>query len=297
MDILVTGGSGLVGWNLVSRLSGSNGVIFTYYSSDRSTNEGQDASSARLDIRNRDRIFDLVADYEPDCIIHTAALTDVDECERNRKLANEININGTENIILAAEQVRATLVFFSTSFVFDGGGERFAEGAKRSPANHYGWTKSVGEDMVSDASVGSIICRIDQPYCWQRDWQKEPFVSWVLSRCKTGNQFSVFTDWYNTPIYVPDCSKGVEKLLKNDASGIFHLCGPDYISRYDWARLISDLFGFDPSLVRPGHSTDANLPAKRPNNDLVTGKLEQFGISPRSLRDSLELMRDSCRKN
>jgi len=269
MRLLITGGSGLVGWDLVKRArAAGHEVAYTYHETDRERDTESGATALALDVRDPDRVDAVVQRWEPDAVVHAAAMTDVDECECYPDRARAVNVDGTKHVVAAAEGVGAHLLFFSTGFVFDGDGETFTEADPRSAVNYYGQTKIDAEDAIVDSPVDATVCRIDQPYCWPTPWQTKPFVSWVLNRCENGTSFPVFTDWYNTPVYVPDCNETVLELLETRTTGVYHVCGPDYVDRYTWARSIAEEFGYNTALVERSQSVEANLSARRPNNHL-----------------------------
>jgi dTDP-4-dehydrorhamnose reductase len=289
MDLLVTGASGLVGWDLVHRaIDRGHNVTGTYHTNPVTSEQ---AEIVALDIRNRDRVNDVIKDTEPDAVVHAAAMTDVDSCERHPDRATAINVTGTKNVVRACETVGARIGFFSTGFVFDGNGAVFQEDDDRTAVNHYGQTKILAEDAVAASEAPSTTCRIDQPYRWSTDWQQPSFVEWVLTKCEDSESFPVFTDWYNTPVYVPDCNDAVLQLLESGSIGTYHVAGSDYLSRYEWAQDIADLFGYDPASIKQGHSSEADLSADRPNNHLCNAKVRNsVDVRFRSVETALAVM-------
>jgi len=294
MRTLVTGGSGFVGWQLVQSLAeDGHAVGFTYHSTEP-TVSGLKTARFPVDIRNPDRVNAVVAEFNPDIVIHAAALTDADECERNPKRAQALNVAGTRHVVEACECVGASVAFLSSSFVFDGGDGPYVESDETNPINIYGETKVAAERIVKDAAGNSLICRIDQPYYWLTPWQEHTFVEWVLDQCNRGDPFDVFEDWYNTPVYVPDAVNVLQTLLSKDAAGVYHVVGDEYVNRYEWARTAAAVFGYDPCLVRPGDSDDAELPARRPNANLSNRKVRndtRYGFH--SIEEGLAVMRDA----
>ncbi|WP_181687166.1 SDR family oxidoreductase [Halorhabdus salina] len=290
MRILVTGGSGLVGWDLVKRASEKGHKVFsTYYSSDPDTNIGE--RLYKLDVRDQATVRQVVSSVQPDVVVHSAAMTDVDACERNKEKAAEVNVNGTKNVVRACEDTESHLLFFSTGFVFDGDQEIYDEPDSRNSVNVYGETKITAENLVFDSDIRHTVCRIDQPFCWSKPWQSKTFVEWTLDRLRRGEPFPVFEDWHNTPVYVPDCNEMVLDLLEDAKTGTWHVVGQEFLSRHEWARIIATSFGYDPDMVQRGHSDKASLPASRPSNHLTNGKLERAtGQTMRSIHDALETM-------
>ncbi|AFO59137.1 MULTISPECIES: SDR family oxidoreductase [unclassified Natrinema] len=292
MHVLVTGGSGLIGWDLIRRLlSDGHEVTYTYHTNVPLSRINVNAKPFRVDIRDEQRVTEVISRSDPEVVVHAAAMTDVDECERTPAKAEEVNVKGTRNVVKACEEIGATVVFFSTSFVFDSDGDRVTEDSQRRAVNYYGRTKIKAEDLVSNAPFDSIICRIDQPYCWSEMWQTPTFVTWVLDRCVDGTPFPVFSDWHNTPVYVPDCNDALIALLEAGKTGVFHLSGPDYVSRDEWAKEIAWMFGYDPGLIETSSSSDADLPAARPSVNLQNKAICQtLDVSLRGVFSGLKRM-------
>ncbi len=262
MKILVTGGTGVVGWTLLSRRPSSTELDYTYYQNDVSHPA---ASGYQLDVRSESSVEELVSDLDPDAVVHSAAMTDVDDCERNPAKAYEINVKGTQNIVDAAAQTGSHLIFLSTSFVFDGTKQPHRRDSPRNPVNVYGQTKTDAERLVETSEIPSIIVRTDQPYGWTEPWQKATMVQWILQQLSESDTVPVFKDWYNTPTFVHDLADAVLELALSKKEGIYHAVGPDYICRYEWACEIAAAFGYSESRITAASSEDISLPASRPN--------------------------------
>lgn len=262
MRILVTGGTGVVGWTLLSQQPPTAELAYTYYQSNVTHPA---ASRHQLDIRSNSSVEDLVTELEPNVIIHSAAMTDVDGCERNPAKANEINVNGTKNVIDAAARVGSHLVFLSTSFVFDGTRRPHEREDLRNPVNVYGQTKADAERLVETSDIQNAIVRTDQPYGWTEPWQKATMVEWILEQLAQSDTVPVFKDWYNIPTFLPDLADAVLDIALSEKEGIYHAVGPNYISRYEWACEIATVFGYEQSKITPESSEDISLPASRPN--------------------------------
>ncbi|WP_435073284.1 SDR family oxidoreductase [Halorubrum sp. HHNYT27] len=265
MKILVTGGSGFVGWSILNRLATDYDVWYTYFQNDVTH---PIATGINLDIRNKKAVFECINNICPDVIIHSAAMTDVDACETNPKQAHTINVNGTKNILDVATDCDASVVFLSTAFVFDGKKSEYRPNDNRNPINKYGQTKYEAEKAVEDSDLRTTILRIDQPYGRVQPWQSETMIQWTLAQLSDNTHVEVFDDWHNNPTYIFDISKVIKLVVERTSTGTFHVVGPNYISRFSWAKLIADAFGYDSSRIVPSHSKSVNLPAKRPNVDL-----------------------------
>jgi len=238
MKILVIGGSGVIGYQLVNYFFKKQvNVDFTY-----KTNKLDFVKGNELDITNQNETLGLIQKSKPDVVIQTAALTNVDYCEKNHSIADSINVQGTSNIIKACKIINCKIIYISTSFVFDGSKEQYFEDDKSSPSTYYGITKHEGEKLTKESGLQYLILRTDQPYCWTKKWQHPISVLRVLNSLRSGKKLKEIKNWYNTPTYVPDFINVVSKLLSENSSGIYHLVGSDFISRYNWALIIAKIF-------------------------------------------------------
>jgi dTDP-4-dehydrorhamnose reductase len=288
MDILVTGGSGTVGWKILDRAEPQDSLWYTYKDSDV---DHPEATGRKLDIREKEDVTEVVSEIKPDAVVHSAAMTDVDGCETNPEKARAVNVEGTRNVVNAASSVGAHLVFISTSFVFDGTKHPHEEDDKKNPVNEYGRTKALAEEVVEQADIQSAIVRTDQPYGWTEPWQNETMVEWILDELDEDGDVEVFDDWYNVPTYLPDLAEAILEITKTGKEGIYHAVGPDYLNRYEWACKIADVFGHDASRIEPIPSETVDLPAERPNAYIRNGSvIEAIGYEFVSVRSGLERM-------
>lgn len=289
MRILVTGGSGLVGWEILTRAEDWADCWFTYHSSEV---QHSNARGRQLDIRNRGATERLIEEVDPDVIIHSAAMTDVDACELNPDTAREINITSMENVLAGATSTDSHLIFLSSSFVFDGSNHPHNLDDQRKPINVYGQTKASAERLIEDARVSSAIVRTDQPYGWSQPWQSPTMVEWTLDQLSKDGPVEIFKDWYNVPTYLPDLADSVLKIANKKKNGVFHVVGQDYVSRYDWALAIANTFEHAIDRIKPVLSSHSDIPAKRPNVYLEnSSSFASIKIQPTSLENGLERMR------
>lgn len=271
MNLVVTGGSGFVGWEFVERaVARGHGVTYTYHENPVTH---ETASAVEMDLRAPDEVRTAVADQNPDAVVHAAAMTDVDECERDPERARRINVEGTRRVAEAAEAAGAQVVLLSTSFVFDGTADAHHEDDEREPVNRYGETKAEAERVVERTATAPLVVRTDQPYGFARPWQGTTMVDWTLDRLDAGDPFGVFVDWYNDPIHVGDLVEAVLALLAGDHTGRYHAVGPDFLSRYEWALAIADAFDRPRGQIERARAADIGFPAARPNAHLSAERL------------------------
>ena len=287
MRILVTGGNGLLGKKIYDFLEkNDHNVFFTY-----NQNKIEKENYYYLDITGRDQVFKIIEKISPDVVIHTAALTNVDECERDKNKAYDINVNGTKNIVTASKKISAKVAFISTDFVFNGKKGMYKEDDSTDPINYYGVTKLEGENIVSDYLDDYIIARTSVLYGWN-DLRKN-FVTWVIDQLKIGNKIKVAKDMFNSPTLADNLAEILIKLLFRDETGIFHISGSERISRYDFASKIINHFNLQKDLIEPVSSDQLDLVAKRPKDaSLDVSKISKIK-NPLNIDDGLRIMKES----
>lgn len=291
MKILIIGGSGLIGTKLLQyyQKKKNNDVEFTFLK-----NNIPIANGHQLDITENDNTINLILKINPDVVIHTVALTNVDLCETDKALADSINVIGTQNVVEGCKNTKSKLAYISTSFVFDGKKQNYVENDPPSPITYYGITKLKGEELVRNSNLPNLILRTDQPYCWTEPWNHTNSVMRVLDNLRSGKIHNEITDWKNTPTYVPDFVKATSQLLDSNATGIFHVVSSDFINRYDWSLLTAEVFGLNKNLIKPITSESLNLPATRVNVNLSNQKLhKKTGITMMAVKEGLLHMRNN----
>ena len=143
--LLITGGSGFLGWNLARQAAKSYDVSFTY---GRHPVAIPHCREYHLDLHDHHQIEDVIKDIAPDAIIHTAALANADVCEKRRTVAYDVNVAATERIAQCAEDLNCRLVYISTDLVFDGQRGNYAEQDRPNPLNYYAQSKLLGEKEI-----------------------------------------------------------------------------------------------------------------------------------------------------
>lgn len=268
---MIIGGSGLIGSKIVDKFVQSKlNFDYTYLKNNLQYQNGH-----KLDITNNNSLINLLSKINPDIVIHTAALTNVDKCETNQPLAKLINIQGTKNIVEACKIIKSKIIFLSSSYIFDGEVKEYFEDDKPNPKSYYGLTKYESEQLIKNSGLDYLILRTDQPYCWNETWQKNNSVTRVINNLKNGNQIKEIIDWYNNPTYVPNFIEILENLISKNFSEIFHFVGPNFLSRYEWSLKVCEIFNLNSKLLVPIKSDQLNLPFKRNKIKLNTDKISR----------------------
>lgn len=284
MIVIVTGSAGFLGTKVMKILKDDFELIGT----DKNGRKG----SLRMDITDRDEVNSVMRKERPDVVLHIAAITDVDRCEVEKELAKKINVDGTKNIIKSCKDINAKIVYFSTDFVFDGKGGNYKEEDKPNPLSHYAETKLEAENLVRKSGLKYLIIRPEVLYGYNGDDSERSFSNWVYVSLKGKKEIRVVDDHFNTPTLVDDLAEAIKILIKKNKEGIYHVAGPERLSRYGMALKIADAFGFDKSLIRPIKTAELKQKAKRPrDSSLNTEKLKREGIMMHSFGDGLKIMK------
>lgn len=298
MRVLVTGSNGLLGQKL-TRLFEAHPDIYLIATGIRpSVVPIANGEFLVLDIRDALAVERVFSHSQPDVVIHTAAMTNVDQCELNREECWATNVTATEHIIRACEKSNAKLIYISTDFVFDGSHGPLDESEFPAPVNFYGESKLEAERLVHRCNVEWCIIRTVLVYGITRDMSRSNIVLWVKDSLEQGKTIQVVSDQQRTPTLAEDLAMGCYLALKKGAKGIFHICGKDTLTPFDIARRAAQYFNLDESLIKETNSSFFKQPAKRPQ---ITGLIiekarREIGYEPHSFDEGIKIL-DQQMKN
>jgi len=235
---------------------------------------------------------EAILGHKPEVIIHTAAMTDVDYCEEHHDEATANNVGATENVVNAANEIDAPVIFYSTDYVFDGKKkEAYVETDTPNPLSFYGKTKQLCEDYILRSAKRAIIFRITWLFgIWGRCFPKS-----ILRQAAEMTQMSVVNDQIGRPTWSGDVSLAMKQLLLNKrevllkpGTEIFHLGNGGTVHWADYARFILKSAGLAAVKIKDIPSEQLKRPAPRPANSvLALDKSEKvLGLKLRSWEDA-----------
>jgi dTDP-4-dehydrorhamnose reductase len=259
LRILVTGGSGLLGAEIIHLASRAGHDILSGYN----THLPLAGSPIHLDLTKPEETRQLIRKARPDLIIHTAAVSDVDLCEQKPDFANVVNGEATSKIGDTAAELGAYVVYVSTDYVFDGVTGAYHEEDKPNPINHYGRSKLLGEKLLKETGARYCITRTSVVYGWGRE-HRPNFGTWILSKLKSNQPLKVVNDQFASPTLNSNLAEMILELAPKRWEGIIHLAGATRIDRYNFAKQIAKNFHYDPNLIEPVKSEQTEWMAKRP---------------------------------
>ena len=282
MRILITGAFGQLGHALQSVLSKKSN--YELICTGRKIKKGQEGIP--LDIRNQVALKEIINTTAPDILINLAAMTNVDACELNPKLAGEINVAGLQHI---CDSFKGKIIHLSTDYVFDGTSGPYKEDDPLNPLSIYGKTKLASEHILLEKDIKNLVIRGNVLYDYSPHTSAS-FLNWVVSSLKDNQEIKVVEDQFNNPTWTRSMSDIIELSIENDLEGIIHWGDSVHISRYEFAKLIAKKFSLNDSLIKPVLTSELNQPARRPlQSGLSTEKLvNMLDIIPPSIDDCLD---------
>jgi len=262
VKVFVTGASSTPGYKIVLEFAESGYQVYAQFFTHEIPNI-EDVTKIRLDLRNYAKIVEILNEIKPDIIIHTSAISDVDLCEVDKYLAWSVNVEASHVIAKKAKDFNAKLVYLSTDYVFDGERGLYRENDVPAPINYYGLTKLIAENIFSSATNNHIILRTSQIYGFGMG--RVNFARFVIDALSKGHRIKALTDQWLSPTLNTLLAKAIKGLVEGNHVGLFHVAG-ERMSRYEFARIIAEKFGFDESLIEPITMDEISFRAKRPRD-------------------------------
>lgn len=293
MKVLITGSNGLLGQYLVQRLSAlpAYEVIATGRGANRlRQQEGYKYESVNL--ADEAAVKGLIERSQPDVIIHAGAMTQADDCERNKDACWMVNVTATRYLLQGAERTGAFFLFLSTDFVFDGLDGPYREDAPVNPINYYGASKAAAERIVKQSKASWAIARTVLVYGIADDPRRSNIITWVKSNLEQKKKLKVVNDQWRTPTLAQDLAEGCKLIIDKRAEGVFHLSGKDMLTPYDMAVQVAGYLDLDTKLLEIVDGSSFKQPAKRPaKTGFVIEKAEaELGFSPHSFEEGLKIV-------
>jgi dTDP-4-dehydrorhamnose reductase len=288
LKLLITGASGLYGSKL-AQLALSRSI--EVYSSDIQTSSVY-GDFVKLDISSKEQVDVAFKSIKPDVVVHAATLTDVDKCELNKELAWKVNVDGTKNIVEAAQRSDSFLIYISTDYVFCGEKGCYVESDSPDPINYYGLTKLEAETIVQTLPEAQFfIARPSVIYGSIPAAGKVNFALWLIETLQKGQRARIVVDQWNTPTLNTNLSEMTLEVVERRLTGLYHLCGATRVSRYEFAVQIAEAFDLDKGLIDKVSASQFSWPAKRPKDSSLDTSLAQRTLNCKPLTLDKALLR------
>jgi dTDP-4-dehydrorhamnose reductase len=292
MKILITGSNGLLGQKIINSKGIEGRTLLAVSRGPCRVLLQENVRYESCDLVSQKSIVDVVSDFMPDAIIHTAAMTNVDECELNPEACRIQNVEAVKNVIAACEKTGAHLIHLSTDFIFDGKDGPYDEMAIPNPVSIYGQSKLDAERLVMAASCPWSIVRTVLVYGIAPGLSRSNIILWVKASLEQGKEIQVVDDQFRTPTLAEDLADGCLLIAEKRAEGIFNISGKDFLTPYEMAIQTADYFQLDKKLIKKASAATFSQPAKRPpRTGFIISKAEKLlGYQPHSFGEGIAIL-------
>ncbi len=291
--ILVTGANGLLGQKLIEALRHDASVHTVATARGANRLPVKDGYSYwPMDITNEEQVKEVFEKTRPDIVIHTAAMTNVDQCEAEKEDCWKQNVTAVEFLAKACGAHDSFLLHLSTDFIFDGLAGPYAEDADPNPVSFYGWSKYAAEKAVMNAPIRWAIARTVLVYGIAHDMSRSNIVLWVKKSLEEGKTINVVNDQWRTPTLAEDLAEGCLLIARKEACGVYNISGSDLLTPYDMALMTADYFNLDKGLIRKADSSTFTQPARRPPRTgfILDKSVKDLGYSPHSFSEGIGIL-------
>ncbi len=242
--VLITGGSGLLAVNWALSIRNYYAVTLLLHNK-KILLPGVDTSVVSLGSLNE--CASVLVKYQPDIVINTAGIANVEECESNPDLAQEVNVELARNMAIACSRQGVKLVHISTDHFVLGCQKFSTEKSKLDPINSYASTKLEGEQKVLETNEDALIIRTNF-FGWGTRY-RQSFSDLIVNNLRSNKKIELFSDVFFTPILIHELSDKVHKLISLGESGIFNVVGKNRLSKYEFGIKLANSFELDASLI------------------------------------------------
>jgi dTDP-4-dehydrorhamnose reductase len=299
--ILITGSNGLLGQKLIYALIKRNDVeVIATSKGENRILEKNGYSYQNLDITNKEEVRKILEKHCPEVVINTAAMTNVDACEKERELCRLLNVEAVNNFIEVMENQDNIphFIHLSTDFIFDGEKGPYTEGDSPNPISYYGQSKWDAEKLVMESKLKWSILRTIIVYGVVDNMSRSNIVLWAKEALEKGQNINVVDDQYRSPTLAEDLAEGCILTALKGKTGIFNISGKEVMSILELVYKVADFYKLDKSLISPAKSNTLNQPAKRPpRTGFILDKAERIlGYKPHSFEEGLKILDEQLKK-
>ncbi len=291
--ILVTGSNGLLGQKLtdIGLADPEIRLIATSIGGNRHPIKNGYIYE-EFDIRDADRLEGIIRKYNPNVIINTAAMTNVDKCENEKQLCRELNVDAVANLVSACSAHNIHLIHLSTDFIFNGAAGPYTEDSDPDPLSYYGLSKLDAERLIEKSGCRWTILRTIIVYGVVSDMSRSNIVLWAKQALEKKDPINVVYDQWRMPTLAEDLAICCILAAKSGKTGVYNASGKDLMSIIELVERVADFWRLDKSLIRPVSSASLNQEAKRPGKTgfVLDKAIRELGYEPRSFEKGLQIV-------
>ena len=294
MKVLITGSNGLLGQKLLHKLRVDKSVELI------ATSKGENRISEKngytyfdLDITDKMAVSQLIVSQNPNVVINTAAMTNVDLCEDAKEACDDLNVNAVKYLADSCINIDAHLLHISTDFIFDGEDGPYKEGDKPNPLSYYGLSKLKSEQLLQAHTVKWTILRTIIVFGVGDNLSKNNIVLWAKEALEKGEPLNIIDDQFRAPTLAEDLADACILAAKKKGYGIFNASGKDIMSIYEMVERIRKYYGLDTTNLSRISTSTLNQKAKRPpKTGFILNKAKSvLGYNPHSFEECLSIIK------
>ena len=293
MKILITGSNGLLGQKLLHKLRQDSSVELI------ATSKGENRVSERnvytyfdLDITNNDAVAHLIESEKPQVVINTAAMTNVDLCEDEKKDCDALNVEAVRYLADSCAKIDAHLIQISTDFIFDGQDGPYKEEDKPNPLSYYGLSKLKSEQLLQEHAVKWTVLRTIIVFGVGENLSKGNIVLWAKGALEKGDPLNIIDDQFRAPTLAEDLADICILAANKKAFGIFNASGKDIMSIYEIVESIAKHYGNTTENLNKISTATLNQTAGRPPRTgfILDKSRKELGYNPHSFEECLDII-------
>ena len=297
--VIITGSNGLLGQSLLELLlqEKENYQVFGF-SRGKNRSGRTDFDYLSIDITDKNRLKNEVEKINPDFIINTAAMTQVDDCETNKKACDTLNVDVVKWLAEISSTINCHLIQISTDFIFDGKKGYYKETDAPNPLSYYGLSKLKSEEVLTNSTIDFTILRTILVYGKVYNMSRNNIVLWVKKMLENQQEITIVDDQYRMPTYVVDLAMACKIAIDKKAIGIFNIASNTLLSVYQIAQEIANCFGLNKDFIKPISTATLNQTAPRPAKtgfDL-TKTNSHLSFYPKSFTEDLKRFKEQLIK-
>jgi len=263
-NVLITGGSGFLGRHLAQEIRKVHDVCATF--AKRRINIPR-CTTVCLNLLQDHTYQEVFKEFKPDVVVHCAAIADAKKCEESRDVTQAVNVTGAEKLMRALPNKDALFIYISTDLVFGGNDAPYNEQAQPEPVSVYGKSKRMAEQAVQKTWKNHVILRPSLIFGAAHPSGNGSFLQWMDTAFQEQDEVQLFNDEFRTPVYVKDICKAVSSLIvKVGHHRMYHLGGPERISRADFARKLAAVRGYDVNKIKETSLSELDTGYPRPKD-------------------------------
>ncbi len=259
--ILITGASGFLGGH-VYKLARERFETYAGFHDHVINEKGE---WVQLDLTDAENLSLVIYKIKPDVVVHSAAISNLDLCEKDPEFAFKVNTKSTIHLAQLAKEMKFRLIFISTDMAFNGQSGMYKVSDNVSPISIYGRSKVNAEKAILDKQIDTVIIRSALIYGHPATGGSS-FSMWIENQLVEKKPVALYHDQFRTPILVNNLARLIIELTESNVTGIIHGGGSERIDRYHFGLKMCELGGFDSSLLSTISMHQHNPPAPRPKD-------------------------------